>query len=246
MQHSRVLAVLFALLAFVLFAVSMPLAVPGTDIAVRCSSCGTGQSQLDLLLALVVDLQVKITPLIAEIRALGAGNDCSALIAQIVVLVNACVAAMVKIGLVVDLHDTVKIHAIARVCADIIIALQGCVGGLFALPVNVTAVVSLDLCLKGLLVQLGICVVGILRVIAPLCLNLKVVLHLSLRLCIGILGLNTQESFTAVSNFAYWLRWSLFSSASPRRKSLVSTSSPKLRGMTRSGKPRAADPSAVA
>ncbi|EJD50092.1 hypothetical protein AURDEDRAFT_160635 [Auricularia subglabra TFB-10046 SS5] len=189
MQHSRIVSLLLAALAFALFAFATPLAVPGTDIAVRCTSCGTGESQLDLLLALVIKLKADILIIIGQIKELGPGADCSGLIAQIVVLINVCVAALVKIGVVVDLSDTVKVQAVARICADILIALQGCVGALFAIPVNVSAVVSLDLCLKGLFVQLGVCIAGILRIIAPLCLNLRFLLRLSLRLCIGILGL---------------------------------------------------------
>ena len=47
--------------------------------------------------------------------------DISVYIAEIVVLVNACVTALISVGAVVDLSDTDKITAIAKVCAAIIV-----------------------------------------------------------------------------------------------------------------------------
>ena len=54
---------------------------------------------------------------------------------------------------------------------------------------NITAVVSLDIALQGLLVQLNLCISGFIVILAPLCVSLTTYVNLVLTACIAILGL---------------------------------------------------------
>ena len=97
--------------------------------------------------------------------------DISVYVGQIVVLIHACVAALLKVGVVVDLSNKDHITAIAKVCADIIVSISGCVGVFANILVNLTAVVTLDIAVQAWLVQLNLCVSGVIAVIAPLCVS---------------------------------------------------------------------------
>lgn len=176
MQQSRLYSVLVALFAFSLFAFASPVA--SKEVVARTDD------PLTVVLNLCLDLQVKIKailvligtlPSFPSLRALtpvsaklSATADISVLVGQIVVLVNACVTALISVGAIVDLSDTVKINAIATVCAQIIVDIHACITVFVAILVNVVACANLDLALQALLVQLNICISGILLIIAPL------------------------------------------------------------------------------
>lgn len=92
--------------------------------------------------------------------------DISVYIAKIVVLINVCIAAIVKVGVVLDLSDKDKIHAIAVVVAQIIVDISACISVFLDILVNVTACVSLDAAIKLLLINLNLNVSGIISIIA--------------------------------------------------------------------------------
>ncbi|KAH7100977.1 hypothetical protein BKA62DRAFT_202226 [Auriculariales sp. MPI-PUGE-AT-0066] len=171
MQQSRLLAVVFTFLAFAMVAFAGPVAKTAvTDLAVRTSD----SDKLDAILQILVDLQVKIKAILVIVAKLSITADISSYCNQIVVLVNAAVKAIVAVGVVVDLSATVKITAIAQVCAAIIIDISACIKVFINILVNITAVINLDLAIHALVVQLGACISGILVIIAKLCVNINI------------------------------------------------------------------------
>ncbi|KZV97551.1 hypothetical protein EXIGLDRAFT_764343 [Exidia glandulosa HHB12029] len=182
-MQSRIVSLIFALFAFSLFAYASPVASKEVAAVARATA------PLDVILNLFADLKANIDLHIAALAKLDAKADISVIVGQIVVLINACVTALVSVGAVVDLSDKTKITAIATVFAQILINLQACITVFAAILVNVTAVVNLDIALKGLLVQLNVCVAGILVVIAPLVVKITAVVNLPLTLVITLLGL---------------------------------------------------------
>ncbi|KZV97541.1 hypothetical protein EXIGLDRAFT_832798 [Exidia glandulosa HHB12029] len=183
---SRAYAVVLALVAFSMFAVASPLSETKE---MALAQRHNGVDSLDCILNVLIDLKVQIIAILDQIKLLKGKGDCSGLIGQIIVLINGALAAIVEIGVVVNLSDTVKIGVIAKVCADILIAIQAHIGVFAKIAVNVAAVVQLDLCLQAFLVQLNVCIVGVLSVIAPLCAGISVHVNLVLSVVLGVLGL---------------------------------------------------------
>ncbi|EJD40325.1 hypothetical protein AURDEDRAFT_127799 [Auricularia subglabra TFB-10046 SS5] len=160
-MQSRLASLFFAFFAFGLFAYASPVA--SKDVAVA-RAAGT----LDAILNIFLDLQAKINVHIAALAKLSVNADISVVVAAIIVEIKACITALVSVGAVVDLSDKDKITVIANVCAQILISIFASVTVYAKILVNITAVVSLDLALQGLLVQLNLCISGILVIIAPL------------------------------------------------------------------------------
>jgi len=177
-MFSHLAAIVLAATAFGMLASASPI----TDLVAR----GT---QLDAVLSLLADLQVKIAAIIAVYVKLDVQADISVYIAQIVVLVNACVTALVSIGAIVDLSDVTTITAIAKVCATIILDIQASITVFASILVNVVAVASLDVALKLWIVQLNLCISGFIVIVAPLCVQLTAYVNLVLTAVIAVLGL---------------------------------------------------------
>ncbi|KZV88959.1 hypothetical protein EXIGLDRAFT_838823, partial [Exidia glandulosa HHB12029] len=188
MQQSRSLAVLMTMLAFgSILAIASP--VPEASSNTGLAVVERGGAPLVVILNLFLDLQVKINAVLVLLAKLNGKGSCADLVAQIVVLINACVSAVINVGVVVDLSDTVTLHAIATVCAQIILDIQAHITVFASILVNVLAVVNLDIAIQGCLLNLNICVSGIVSIIAPLCVSLTGVVNLSLGLVLTVLGL---------------------------------------------------------
>ncbi|EJD39999.1 hypothetical protein AURDEDRAFT_170978 [Auricularia subglabra TFB-10046 SS5] len=183
MQYSRLPSVLLALFAFSLVAYASP--VSSKEVAVSARD----NDQLTACLNILLDAKVKIDVIIAALVKLDASANITVLVGQIVAIISACATAIVNVGVIVDLSDTVQITAIATVCAQIIVSIQACITVFASILVNLVAVVNLDLALQVLLLNLQGCISGILVIIAPLCVNITVVVNLSLPLVISLLGL---------------------------------------------------------
>ncbi|EJD36716.1 hypothetical protein AURDEDRAFT_129906 [Auricularia subglabra TFB-10046 SS5] len=181
---SRAYALLLLVLAFAMFVAASPVAETRA-LAARHN----GVDSLDCILNVLIQLKADIFIIIEKINVIGGKGDCSSLIGQIVVLINAAVAAIVEIGIVINLRDTVKIGVIAQVCADILIAISACVGVVAKIAVNVNAAAQLDLCLQGLFVQLNVCIAGLLKLIAPLCVGISINVSVVLKVVLGLVGL---------------------------------------------------------
>ncbi|EJD40319.1 hypothetical protein AURDEDRAFT_115937 [Auricularia subglabra TFB-10046 SS5] len=184
-MQSRLSTALFAALVFgSVFALASPVPEAKNELEVR-----GGNAQLLAILNLCIDLQVKIEAILVVIANLGGKGSCAGPVGQIVLLIQAFITAIIKIGVVVDLSDTVTINAIVSIIVSIILNIQAHITVFASIIVNVLAVVNLDLALQGCLINLNICISGIISIIAPLCLTLTGVLNLSLTLVIGLLGL---------------------------------------------------------
>ncbi|EJD39995.1 hypothetical protein AURDEDRAFT_116032 [Auricularia subglabra TFB-10046 SS5] len=178
---SRAASTLLALTAFAAVAYASPVA--SREVA------AVATDPLTVILNLCLDLKAKIDAIISIMIDLDVKADISVYIGQIVVLVHACVAALLKVGVVVDLSHKDHIAAIAHVCADIIVSISGCVGVFASILVNLTACITLDIAIQAWLVQLNLCVGGVLSVIAPLCVSITGTVNLALTLVIALLGL---------------------------------------------------------
>ncbi|KAH7100987.1 hypothetical protein BKA62DRAFT_797024 [Auriculariales sp. MPI-PUGE-AT-0066] len=184
MQQSRLLAVFFSVFAFAMVAFAGPVAKAGvTDLAVRNSD----DDKLDAILKIFVDLHVNIKLILVVIAKLTATADISAHIGKIVVLIEAAVKAIIAVGAVVDLSATVKIEAIAKVVAAIIIDISAVIKVFVAILVNVTAVVKLDLAIHALLLQLDLLIKGVLIIIAKLVVDININIGLSLTTTLALL-----------------------------------------------------------
>lgn len=113
-MQSRLASLFLALFAFGLFAYASP--VTSKDVAVARAATG-----LDAILAVLLDLQAKIKVHLDALVKLDVNADISVIVGPIVVLIKACITALVSVGAVVDLSDKDKISVIANVCAQILI-----------------------------------------------------------------------------------------------------------------------------
>jgi len=182
-MNSRLLSFLF-IITFGMFALASPLVeTRATDMVAR-----GGDSQLTAILNIFLDLQVNIKVVITALLALPHTADCATLVAELVVLIQACITAVIDVGVVVQL-DAVIVAQIAAVVAEILVSINACVTVFASILVNVVAVVNLDICLQTLLIHLNLCVSGILVIIAPLAVNITVVVNLALSLVITLLAL---------------------------------------------------------
>ncbi|EJD40318.1 hypothetical protein AURDEDRAFT_115936 [Auricularia subglabra TFB-10046 SS5] len=182
MQQSCLISLFLAFFAFGLVAYASP--VVGKDVVVA-----RAVDPLTVILDAFFDLKAKIDLHIASLVKLDVNADITVVVKQIVVAINACIAVLVNVGAVVDLSDKDKISVIANVCAQILISIFASVTVFAKIVANVTAVVTLDVALQGLLVKLNFCVSGILVIIAPLVVKITAVVNLALPLVIALLKL---------------------------------------------------------
>ncbi|EJD34986.1 hypothetical protein AURDEDRAFT_130862 [Auricularia subglabra TFB-10046 SS5] len=166
-MQSRLSTALFAALVFgSVFALASPVPEAKNELEVRA-----GNAQLLAILNLCLDLKVKIEAILVVIGNLGGKGSCAGPVGQIVVLIQAFITAVRDIGVVVDLSDTVTLDAIVSIIVSLILHIQECIrrfGLIPILPINILAVVNLDIALQGLLLNLNICISGIISIIAPL------------------------------------------------------------------------------
>ncbi|KAH7100983.1 hypothetical protein BKA62DRAFT_704703 [Auriculariales sp. MPI-PUGE-AT-0066] len=190
-MQSRTAATLVALFFFSLLVVAGPLAVDKhTDLAVRTASCGGNCSdgagtsistQLQLVLALCLDLQTQINSVLTVVAQLHSSTNISSHCSQIVILITACVKAVTKLNISavafvsLSTSDQACVKNIAQVCAEIIFGLQSHISVFSVLVLgNVWATLALASALVSLCSQLSLCVYGFLGVVTQICTGLGV------------------------------------------------------------------------
>ncbi|CAE7233256.1 unnamed protein product [Rhizoctonia solani] len=185
----RLTSFILFVLSLSLFAHALP--APGTSaLSIRDPKC-------DQLLSAVVDLKANVdTCIVAAIKADGPAGV-TAQVDLIVGHVHACADAIVAIGSITDMDAVVKADLAAKVAAIIAVILKACLrlSIKFGIQVCIELFVKLDAALKLLLVNLGVCVEGIVvlvsKIVIATCAHILVTLNFNLCLSVlAIVGLN--------------------------------------------------------
>ncbi|KAB5588336.1 Transmembrane protein [Ceratobasidium theobromae] len=106
--------------------------------------------------------------------------------------VEACARAILALGAKVDVDATVKADIAVKVAAIVTVIVKACVSlvAKFGIALCLTILAQVDICLKLLLVNLSVCIEGIIalvvKIVASLGVDAFVGVHLNL--CLGVLG----------------------------------------------------------
>ncbi|CAE7204680.1 unnamed protein product [Rhizoctonia solani] len=180
------------LTSILLFVLSLGFLVSALPAAVDTKALAARHSSNDLV-GLLVDLQAKIDVHVKAIVAVDAVVDLAAKIDVLVADVTACAKAIVAIGVNIDIDAAVKADIAVKVAAIISVIVKLCVDlvAKFGILVVVGLLAKIDLCLQLLIVNLGVCVEGVIVLIAQIVVKLGVSVFASvhLGLCINVLGL---------------------------------------------------------
>ncbi|CAE6452880.1 unnamed protein product [Rhizoctonia solani] len=119
--------------------------------------------------------------------------DLAAKVEVLVADVTACAKAIVAVGVNIDIDASVKADIAVKVAAIITVIVKLCVDlvAKFGILVVIGLLAKIDLCLQLLIVNLGVCVEGIIVLVANIVVKLGVSVFASvhLGLCINALGL---------------------------------------------------------
>ncbi|CCO36725.1 hypothetical protein BN14_10868 [Rhizoctonia solani AG-1 IB] len=143
---------------------------------------------LDLIVKLHADVEAHVKVILAVDVALELVTKIGLLIADI----NACATAVLAIGANIDIDASVKADIGVKVAAIISVIVKLCIDlvAKFGIFVVGALLVQIDLCLKVLISNLGVCVDGLVAVIAEIVVNIGVSVLASVKfdLCIKVLG----------------------------------------------------------
>ncbi|KAJ1306359.1 hypothetical protein OPQ81_007365 [Rhizoctonia solani] len=182
---SRLTSILLFVLSLGFLVSALPTAVDNKALAARHAS--------DDLVGLIVDLQAKVDVDVKAIVAVDAAVDLAAKIDVLVADVTACAKAIVAIGAKIDIDASVKADLAVKVAAIISVIVKLCVDlvAKFGILVVVGLLAKIDVCLQLLIVNLGVCVEGIISLVANIVVKLgvSVLASVHLGLCINVLGL---------------------------------------------------------
>ncbi|CEL56362.1 hypothetical protein RSOLAG1IB_07748 [Rhizoctonia solani AG-1 IB] len=161
------------------------------------------------LVELILDLQAKVDVHVKAIRkcfhsvaveedtkpplvAVEVALELVAKIGLLIADINACATAVLAIGANIDIDASVKADIGVKVAAIISVIVKLCIDlvAKFGIFVVGALLVQIDLCLKVLISNLGVCVDGLVAVIAEIVVNIGVSVLASVKfdLCIKVLG----------------------------------------------------------
>ncbi|CAE6542263.1 unnamed protein product [Rhizoctonia solani] len=147
------------------------------------------------LVGMVADLKVKVEAHVQVIGAVTAAVELAAKIQLLVADVTACAKAIVAVGANIQIDASVKADIALQVAAIITAIVNLCVSlvAKFGIAVVVGLFAQIDVCLQLLIGNLGVCVEGIIGLIAKGVVNIGVSVFASvhLSLCINALGLGS-------------------------------------------------------
>ncbi|KAB5592799.1 transmembrane protein [Ceratobasidium theobromae] len=145
------------------------------------------------LVDLVTDLEARVKVDVGSIASVTVIADLAAEIDVLVADVTACAKAVAAIGANIDIDASVKADLAVKVAAIVTAIVQVCVSivAKFGVLVVLTLLAKIDICLQLLLVNLGVCVEGIIKLVAGIVVKLgvSVFAQVHLGLCINVLGL---------------------------------------------------------
>ncbi|CAE6437357.1 unnamed protein product [Rhizoctonia solani] len=152
-------------------------------------SC-TGKDAVSLVFAkFIVGLEAKINALIS----CGTIAELSVAVDVLVALFKGCADDLLKIGAGVAVTAEAQASIVACVCGIITLLVRACIAVTlkFGLSVVLVLFAKIDLALQLLLLNLNICIGGILALIAKALASVTVGLlaQVQLKLCLGVLGL---------------------------------------------------------
>ncbi|KAF8677440.1 hypothetical protein RHS04_06169 [Rhizoctonia solani] len=181
---------LTSILLFVLSLGFLVSALPTTE-----SKALAARHASDDLLGLIVDLKAKVDVDVKAIVAVDVVADLAVKLEVLVADVTACAQAVLAIGANIDIDASVKAQVVLQVAAIISVIVKLCVDlvAKFGLLVVIGLLVKIDVCLNLLLVNLQVCIAGIIslivRALLDLGISLSVLVSVHLGLCINVLGL---------------------------------------------------------
>ncbi|KAB5588782.1 transmembrane protein [Ceratobasidium theobromae] len=183
LAFSRLTSILFFVLSLGLFTYALP--TESKALAAR----GTGNDLLDLIVGLKAKVDVHIDAMATVDTVVKLTTHVDALVAD----VNACAKAVVAIGANIEIDAAVKADLVVKIAAIVTAIVQVCVSivAKFGVLVVLTLLAKIDICLQLLLVNLGVCVNGIIKLVAEIVVKLgvSVFANVHLGLCINVLGL---------------------------------------------------------
>ncbi|CUA68924.1 hypothetical protein RSOLAG22IIIB_08169 [Rhizoctonia solani] len=181
------------LTSFVLFILSLSLFAHALPAPGSSGALVTRDPKCDQLVDVVVDLKTKVDTCISAIVKAEVVADVSVQIDAIVGHVNTCANAIVAIGAVSDIDTVVKADIAARVAAIIAVIVKACLrlSVKFGLQVFLELFVKIDAAIKLLLVNLSVCIDGIVvlisQIVVATCAHILVTLNFEL--CLSVLAL---------------------------------------------------------
>ncbi|CAE6493270.1 unnamed protein product [Rhizoctonia solani] len=180
------------LTSILLFVLSLGFLVSALPTAVDSKALAARHASHDLVTA-IAELQAKVDADVKAILAVEAAVDLAVKVEVMVADITACANAVLAIGANIDIDASVKADIAVKVAAIITVIINACVSivAKFGILVVVTLLAKIDLCLQLLLVNLSVCIDGILVLIANIVvkLGLSVLASVHLGLCINVLGL---------------------------------------------------------
>ncbi|KAG9107963.1 hypothetical protein FRC07_008558 [Ceratobasidium sp. 392] len=171
-------------LSFLTCALPTPAAVDSNELVARTGGANA-------VLGLVVDLKVKVEVEVGVLAACATLADVKAQVDVIVGLVEAVAKAILTIGAKIEADVELKAKIAAEVAAIINLIVQAClkVSVKFGLALVIALFAKIDICLHLLLINLGVCIEGIVGLVAKLVVDvsLQAILKLHLSLCASVL-----------------------------------------------------------
>ncbi|CAE6434951.1 unnamed protein product [Rhizoctonia solani] len=184
LAFTRLTSILLFVLSLGFLVSALPTAVDNKALAAR-----HGSDLVDLM----VGLQAKVDVHVKAIVAVNTIVDVTAKVALLIADVNACAAAVLALGANIEIDASVKADIAVKVAAIITVIVNLCVSlvAKFGILVVVGLCAQIDVCVKLLIANLGVCVDGIIVLIANIVVKLgvSVLASVNLNLCISVLGL---------------------------------------------------------
>ncbi|CAE6407800.1 unnamed protein product [Rhizoctonia solani] len=164
-------------------------ALPASLLSPVSLSC-PGQDPISLIVAkLILDIQVKISALVA----CGSIADLNVAVDLLVVHIRACADDLLKVGAGVAVSSDAQASIVACIAGVITLFVRAFIAITlkFGLAAVVTVFAKIDLALELLLINLNICIGGILALVVKALASVTVGLlaQVQLKLCLGVLGL---------------------------------------------------------
>ncbi|KAG9089253.1 hypothetical protein FS749_001493 [Ceratobasidium sp. UAMH 11750] len=183
---TRLTSFLLFVLSLSFLTCALPTLAPAgsQDLAVRT---GSGQDVLDI----VLDLKAKVKAEVAVLTGCGTVAEVKAEVDVIVDLVEVAAKVILGVGAHIEVDADIKAKIAVEVAAIISVIVQAClsVSVKIGLVLVIAIFAKIDVCLQLLLVNLGICIEGIVAVIAKLVVRISVeaIIKLHLNLCASLL-----------------------------------------------------------
>ncbi|KAG9076875.1 hypothetical protein FRC06_009237 [Ceratobasidium sp. 370] len=173
-------------LSFLTCALPTPAAAGSKELAARH---GSGQD----VLTIIGDLKAKVDAEVVVMTACGTLAEVKAEVDVLFGLVEVAAKAVLAVGANIEVDAEIKAKIAAEVAAIISAIVQAClsVSVKFGLAVLLAVFVQIDVCLHLLLVNLGICIEGIVAVVAKLVVGVSIqaIVKLHLGLCASVLAI---------------------------------------------------------